>query len=51
MKSFDIQTYMTNGVEKIVKEAIKTTLKNPKESIFMLKFAAASKTASQKGLS
>ena len=48
MKNFDIQTYMTNGVEKIVKEAIKATLKNPQESIFMLKFAAASKTASQK---
>ena len=48
MKNFDIQAYMTNGVEKIVKEAIKATLKNPKESIFMLKFAAASKTASQK---
>lgn len=35
MKNFDIQTYMTNGVEKIVKEAIKATLKNPKESIFI----------------
>ena len=48
MKNFDIQTYMTNGVEKIVKEAIKATIKNPKESIFMVKFAAASKTASLK---
>ena len=43
MKNFDIQAYMTNGVEKIVKEAIKATLNNPKESIFMLKFATASK--------
>lgn len=47
-KEFDIQTYMTKGVEKIVAEAIKATLKNPKESIFMVKFAAASKAASRR---
>lgn len=46
--NFDLQTYMTNGVEKIVKEAIKATIKNPRESVFMVKFAAASKKASQK---
>ncbi|MCR5527204.1 MAG: radical SAM protein [Lachnospiraceae bacterium] len=47
-KEFDIQKYMTGGVERVVADAIKATLKNPKESAFMLKFAAASKAASKK---
>ncbi|MBR1724069.1 MAG: radical SAM protein, partial [Ruminococcus sp.] len=45
---FDIQSYMTGGVERIVAEAVKATLKNPRESAFMLKFAAASRAASKK---
>lgn len=47
-KAFDIQEYMTKGVERVVADAIKATLKNPKESAFMVKFAAASKKASEK---
>lgn len=47
-KNFDIQTYMTKGVERIVKDALKATLKNHKESAFMVKFAASSKSASKK---
>ena len=47
-KSFDIQEYMTLGVERVVTDALKATLKNPRESAFMVKFAAASKAASQK---
>ena len=46
--NFDLQSYLTEGVERIVSDAIKTTLKNPKESTFMLKFAAASRMASNK---
>lgn len=38
---------MTKGVEHIVADAIKATLKNPEESIFMGKFALASKKASK----
>ena len=45
---FDIQAYMTKGVEDVVKDALKATLKNPRESAFLLKFAAASKIASGK---
>ena len=41
-EDFDIQEYMTKGVERIVTDAIKATLKNPKESLFMARFAAAS---------
>ncbi|MCR5283424.1 MAG: radical SAM protein [Lachnospiraceae bacterium] len=47
-KEFDIQEYMTKGVERVVADAIKATLRDPKESAFMLGFAAASKKASQK---
>lgn len=45
---FDLQAYMSKGVEHIVTDAIKATLKNPRESAFMVKFAAASRSASKK---
>lgn len=48
VNAFDIQEYMTKGVERVVADAIKATLSNPKESSFMLKFAAASKLAGEK---
>lgn len=47
-KEFDIQEYMTRGVESVVSDAIKATLKNPKESAYMVKFALATKAASKK---
>ena len=47
-KSFDIQKYMTAGVERIVADALRATFKNPKESAYMLRFASASKKASKK---
>jgi MoaA/NifB/PqqE/SkfB family radical SAM enzyme len=47
-KEFNIQEYMTQGVERVVSDAIKATLKNPKESAFMLSFAKASASASKK---
>ena len=47
-KEFDIQEYMTKGVERVVTDAIRATLKNPKESAYMAKFALASKSASAK---
>lgn len=46
--TFDIQEYMTKGVERVVSDALKATIKNPRESAFMVKFAAASKIASKK---
>ena len=45
---FDIQEYMTQGVEHVVADALKATLKEPRESAFMLRFAAASRAASAK---
>ena len=47
-EKFDIQEYMTHGVERVVSDAIKVTLKDPRESAFMVKFAAASRTASKR---
>ena len=46
-ENFDIQKYMTQGVERIVADSLRATLKDPRESAFMLKFAAASKKASK----
>ena len=47
-QNFDIQAYMAKGVERIVTDAIKATIKNPRESAFMLRFAAASRAASKR---
>ena len=47
-KAFDIQEYMTKGVERVVSDALKASFKDPKESAFMLGFAAASAAASRK---
>ena len=49
-RDFDLQAYLTKGVEQVVTDAIKATLKDPKESAFMLRFAAASRAASKKRL-
>ena len=45
--TFDLQKHIVRGVEAIVADTLKATLKNPKESAFMAKFAAASRKASK----
>lgn len=45
---FDLQEYLTKGVENVVADALRATMKNAKESAFMLKFALASRNASKK---
>ena len=45
---FELQKHIEEGVEKIVADTIKATLKNPKESAFLLRFAKASREASKK---
>ena len=47
-ENFDLQAYVTKGVENVVADALKATLKDPRESAFMLRFAAASRAASKK---
>ena len=46
MKSFDIQEYMSGGIARIVKRTLAATVKNPRESAFVVKYAAASAKAS-----
>ncbi len=45
---FDIQAYMTHGVERVVGDIVKATFRNPRESAYMAKFALASRAASIK---
>ncbi|MDO4617123.1 MAG: radical SAM protein [Lachnospiraceae bacterium] len=47
-KEFNIERYLSGGVEKIVKNALKASLTNPRESVFMGKYALASKKAAEK---
>lgn len=47
-QEFQLGAYLTNGVEKIVKGAVRATLTDLKESVFMAKYALASKEASRK---
>lgn len=47
-KEFQLGAYLTNGVEKIVKGAIRATLTDPRESAFLAKYALVSKEAAQK---
>ena len=47
-KGFDIQEYMTRGVERVVSDSVRATLRNPRGSAFMLGFAKASAEASKR---
>ena len=42
-KDFNLQKYITDGVEHFVKASLKATLKNPRETAFLAKFAIAAK--------
>lgn len=45
MEGFSLETYLSNGVERIVKGIMKASLKNPKASIFMAQHGMDSKRA------
>lgn len=45
MEEFDLLEYMNGGIERVVKNILKASLINPKESMFMIKFADSSKKA------
>ncbi len=47
VQPFDLQHHIQQGVERIVADTLRATLKNPKESAFMARFALASRKASQ----
>ena len=45
--NFDIQEYLAKGVEYIVKDAIRASIKNPKEILFLRKFSKNTKKATK----
>ena len=45
--NLNIQEYLANCVDAIVKDSIRISLKNPKESLFILKFSKYAKKASK----
>ena len=47
-EGFDLQAYLSEGIEILMKDVLKATAKDPRESAFMLRFAAAAAAASQK---
>ena len=47
-ENFDLQSYLSEGIENFMKAVVKATIKNPRESAFMLKFAAVAAAASKK---
>ena len=47
-KAFDIQKYLTEGVENLVRDVLRATKSDPRESAFMARFAASSAIASVK---
>ena len=46
-EKINLEEHIARGVEKIVSDALKATLKDPRESAFMLKFASASRRATK----
>ena len=46
-EDFNLQEYLANGAEVIVKDALRASLKNPKETLFLTKFAKHTKKASK----
>ena len=44
--AFDLEAYMTHGVENVVRDMIRNAVFHPSEALFMAQFAAASKRAS-----
>jgi len=45
---FDLERYLNNGIERLAKDALITTLKNPRQGAFFLRFAAASHKAAKR---
>jgi MoaA/NifB/PqqE/SkfB family radical SAM enzyme len=46
--NFNLQEYMGTGIENIVKGVIKASLKNPRETAFVMKYMLSSKEAEKK---
>ena len=49
-ENFNLQEHIAKGVEKIVADTLKATLRDPRESALMMKFAAAAARATKRRL-
>ena len=47
MMTFDLQKYLSDGVEIIVKDALRASFKNPKEALYLRKFSKYSRRATE----
>ncbi len=47
MEPFDLVEYLTGGVENLVKNILRATLEDPKESAFMLQYSRKVKEAAK----
>ena len=47
MNEFNLQDYLANGVEIIIKDALRASIKNPKEILFLRKFSKHARKANQ----
>jgi len=45
---FDLERYLSSGIEQLIKDAVKVTFKNPKQSAFFLRFAKSAQKASKR---
>lgn len=50
MESFYLTDYLSKGVENLVKNILRATLKDPKESTFMIKYSHSAREAAKKRL-
>ncbi len=46
-ESFNIQEYLAEGVEYILKDAVRSTFKNPKETLFLAKYSKHARKATR----
>ena len=47
-KEFNLSQYMSEGIENIIKNVLKSSIKNPKETAFVMKYMLAVKEAKNK---
>lgn len=47
-KPFDLEAYLSEGMERLVKDVMRATLKSPRESLFLAQYALAAKRAEKR---
>lgn len=47
MEVFNLETYLSNGIDKIVKDILRTSVKSPGAAVFMMQYARENKKAGE----